>query len=131
MSTWPYGTAQWKRLRLAHLSIEPLCRGCKAMGNRLTPGSHVDHVKPISDGGPPFPGHDGLATYCLACHSAKTARGVEAGAVRSAKPRKGCDAAGNPLDPTHPWGKSLTAGEQAPRGDKKIELVRGSNRHGR
>jgi 5-methylcytosine-specific restriction protein A len=30
-------------------------------------------------------------------------RGREAGAVRSSKPRRGCDEHGNPLDAAHPW----------------------------
>src|SRR3546814_16245064 len=102
MSKWPYSTARWKRLRAAHLALAPACRGCKRMG-RLTLANTVDHVVAISEGGHAFPGHDGLASYCPACHSAKTARGSEAGAVRSSKPRRGCDADGNPLDPDHPW----------------------------
>ena len=77
---------------------------------RLTPANTVDHRTPVSEGGSAFPAHDGLASYCPSCHGAKTARGAEAGAVRSTKPRKGCDADGNPLDPLHPWsGKSLRA----------------------
>lgn len=100
MADWPYNTARWQRLRQAHLSIEPMCRGCAP---RLVIASHVDHVHAISDGGPAFPGHDGLTSYCLSCHSAKTARGAEAGAARTSKPRRGCDSEGNPLDPRHPW----------------------------
>jgi 5-methylcytosine-specific restriction enzyme A len=100
MADWPYNTARWQRLRKRHLQLEPLCRGCKP---RIVAANTVDHVQPISDGGEPFPDHDGLASYCAGCHSAKTARGTEAGAVRSDRPRKGCDANGNPIDPTHPW----------------------------
>lgn len=122
MSGWPYNTARWKRLRKAHLSASPLCEGCKAMG-RLTPANTVDHVRAISDGGPAFPGHDGLASYCPACHSSKTARGTEAGAVQSSKPRRGCDADGNPLDPDHPWRKSLRAGERIPPPNLENQLV--------
>ena len=84
MSRWPYNTTTWARLRAAHLALEPKCAGCHALG-RLTLANTVDHVVPISDGGHPFPGHDGLASYCAACHSAKTARGTEAGAIRSTK----------------------------------------------
>ena len=102
MSGWPYNTARWKRLRAAHLALEPACRGCRNSG-RLTRANTVDHIVAISEGGPAYPGHDGLASYCPACHSAKTARGAEAGAVRSTKPRRGCDASGRPLDPNHPW----------------------------
>ena len=101
MAEWPYSTRAWLKLRKAHLAIEPLCRGCKP--HRLTPASHVDHNVRISAGGPPCPAHDGLQSLCLACHSRKTARGTEAGAVRTTKPRRGCDADGRPLDPNHPW----------------------------
>lgn len=129
MADWPYNTAAWLKLRKAHLSLEPLCRGCKP---RLVPANTVDHVKPISEGGAPFPPHDGLASYCAACHSAKTARGAEAGAVRSTKPRRGCDADGNPLDDRHPWsGKSLRAGGLGPPPDHNFELVAKGIRNGR
>ena len=100
MAQWPYSSAKWQRLRRLHLQLEPLCRGCLP---RLVPANVVDHVVPISAGGPAFPGHEGLRSYCPTCHSAKTARGSEAGAVRSNKPRRGCDADGKPLDPGHPW----------------------------
>lgn len=124
MADWPYNSDTWKRLRRAHLSLSPLCVGCEAMG-RLSPANTVDHVRPISDGGPAFPGHDGLASYCGPCHSAKTARGTEAGAIKSNKPRKGCDANGNPLDPAHPWhsGKSLGADPVRPSVNKETQLV--------
>lgn len=101
---WPYNTANWKRLRRAHLSMFPMCEDCKAMG-RLTPANTVDHREPISAGGHPFPGHDGLASYCSSCHGAKTARGVEAGAARTRKPRRGCGTDGSPLDNNHEWNK--------------------------
>ena len=100
MAKWPYDTVQWHRLRTAHLSIEPLCRGCKP---RTVMANTVDHIVPISEGGLAFPGHDGLASYCTACHSSKTARGSEAGAARSSKPRKGCDENGWPIHDDHPW----------------------------
>lgn len=128
MADWPYNTAAWARLRRAHLALEPLCRGCRAIG-KLTMANTVDHVHPISDGGPAFPGHDGLASYCPACHSAKTARGAEAGAIRSTKPRRGCDVHGKPLDPEHPWsGKSLRADAIGPRPNPKNQLVQKSHR---
>ncbi|HEX8553157.1 MAG TPA: HNH endonuclease signature motif containing protein [Sphingomonas sp.] len=112
MADYPYNTSRWKALRLRQLAMHPTCEGCEAMG-RLTPANTVDHRVPIKAGGAPFPGHDGLASLCGPCHGAKTARGVEAGAIRSTKPRKGCDADGKPLDPTHPWsGKSLRADRQ-------------------
>jgi 5-methylcytosine-specific restriction enzyme A len=103
MGSWPYGTATWKRLRTAHLSLSPWCIGCEAMGRTFIAANTVDHVVPISRGGHPFPSHEGLASYCIACHSAKTARGAEAGAVRTSKPRSACAPDGTPLDPRHPW----------------------------
>lgn len=130
MADWPYNTANWKRLRKAHLSAYPWCEGCKAMGKPYVLANTVDHVHPISEGGRPFPGHDGLTSYCPACHSAKTARGAEAGAVRSSKPRRGCDAEGNPLDDAHPW-KSLKAGPERPPRYQTFELVSKDNQNGR
>lgn len=125
MADWPYSTANWARLRNAHLSIEPFCRGCTAMGRAMRQANTVDHVVPISEGGHPFPGHDGLASYCGPCHSAKTARGREAGAIQSTKPRKGCSADGTPLDPSHPWHpeKSLRADASRPPLNRKTQLV--------
>lgn len=71
MSRWPYNTAQWQRLRLDKLAVEPLCRVCREAG-RLVEAQHVDHKRPISDGGDPFPGLDGLDSLCASCHSRKT-----------------------------------------------------------
>ena len=95
MAYRPYNTAAWARLRKAHLFLEPMCRDCTAMG-RLTQAKHVDHVVSISAGGDPFPGHYGLASLCPPCHSAKTARGSEAEAARTAQLRRGCTPDGSP-----------------------------------
>ena len=113
MGGWPYSTQRWKRLRLAKLTEQPLCQDCEAVGLFVF-ASVVDHVQPINLGGDPFPLLADLASLCPPCHSAKTARGPEAGAVRTTRarqPRKGCDARGNPIDPRHPWKheKSLRA----------------------
>jgi 5-methylcytosine-specific restriction protein A len=127
MAEWPYSTARWQKLRTLKLQQTPLCEGCPA--GAFTIASHVDHVRPISDGGDPFPPLDGLRAYCPPCHSAKTARGAEAGAVRSNKPRRGCDEHGNPLDAAHPW-KSLKADDKGPPGNTKTQLVSKGNRNG-
>lgn len=130
MADWPYNTPTWKRLRRAHLDMSPVCIGCQSMG-RITAANTVDHVLPISDGGPPFPSHDGLASYCTPCHGAKTARGSEAGAVRTAKPRRGCNRDGSPLDPAHPWhGKSLRADDVRPLSPLHSQLVSIGKRDG-
>lgn len=109
MADWPYSTARWKRLRLLKLHDRVLCEQCERDG-RLTIATVVDHVQPVNHGGAPFPPLDGLASLCLPCHSAKTARGIEAGAAKTNRPRRGCDADGRPIDANHPWNeKSLTA----------------------
>ncbi|MBO9579864.1 MAG: HNH endonuclease [Sphingobium sp.] len=124
MADWPYNTAQWQRVRRAHLARFPLCEDCKTAGF-IRVANTVDHRIPISAGGHPFPGHDGLASYCPSCHGAKTARGVEAGAVRTNKPRRGCDASGMPLDPAHDWStKSLRPERLRPTSEVNPELVR-------
>lgn len=123
MAKWPYNTAQWQRLRRAHLDQFPECEDCAAIG-LLMLANTVDHRTPISAGGDPFPGHDGLASYCTPCHGAKTARGLEAGAVRTGKPRRGCDISGQPFDAAHEWnGKSLRAERPGPPSSLHFELV--------
>lgn len=126
MAAWPYNTTRWQRLRTRHLAMHPLCEGCEAAGRGPVAANTVDHRVPISDGGDAFPSHDGLASLCPPCHSAKTARGPEAGSVRTTRalqPRKGCDADGNPLDAAHPW-KSLGAGASRTAAPLKTQLVR-------
>lgn len=124
MAKWPYNTARWQRLRLLQLARSPLCEDCEGIGD-VKLAQAVDHRKPISDGGDPFPALDGLASLCFRCHSAKTARGVEAGAVRTSKPRKGCTADGLPLDRKHSWHaeKSLSTGLSRTNGPQTLELV--------
>lgn len=124
MAKWPYNTTRWQRLRMVHLSMFPLCEECEGIGELQT-AQAVDHRKPISDGGGPFPSHDGLASLCYRCHAAKTARGVEAGAIKTRKPRKGCSIDGQPLDRKHPWHakQSLRAGVVGPRAPHNFELI--------
>ena len=133
MAAYPYNTARWQRLRTVKLSINPLCEPCNAAG-RIEAANTVDHIVPISAGGAAFPSLDGLTSMCTSCHSRKTVRGVEAGAVRTTRavqPRKGCDANGNPADPAHPWrqepcqvgGNSLTTGANRTVIATRIQLV--------
>ncbi len=127
MADWPYNTRAWQHLRGRHLSLAPFCEGCDEIGI-IKPANTVDHRNPISAGGAPFPGHDGLASYCASCHSEKTVRGVESGAKRTRKPRKGCTADGLPLDRKHPWHsgkqeKSLRAVPPQTTAPSTFELV--------
>lgn len=126
---YPYNTAQWKRLRLAQLSRFPLCMDCRER-SLIVIATVVDHVVPISAGGPAYPGHDGLRSCCVPCHSRKTARGVEAGAVRTTRKlgvRRGCDATGLSTDPTHSWNKSLGADATDTAPPANLDLAAGAD----
>lgn len=108
-----YSSARWRRLRAQKLARDPLCEDCKDMG--ITKAAEVvDHRHAITKGGNPFPPLDDLSSKCWPCHSAKTARGAEAGAAKTSKPRKGCNPDGSPLDPAHPW-------SQGPGGRSEVE----------
>lgn len=97
MSSWPYNTAAWKRLRAAKLAQDPLCEYCRQAG-RITAAREVDHRQSIKNGGDPWDWTN-LTSTCSACHSEKTQ------ADRRGVPwrRKGCSVDGRPLDPTHWW----------------------------
>lgn len=88
------------RLRAAHFKERPLCVRCWAQG-RTSAATQLDHIISLEDGGPdtmdPFENRQGL---CYVCHLAKTAedRGYITG--------KGCDSAGLPTDPRHPWNRN-------------------------
>lgn len=121
MAEWPYSTAQWQRLRLKQLQLHPLCEACLKIG-MVKVANHVDHRIAISQGGEPFPRPgSGLCSFCRPCHSAKTARSPEAGAIKTSKPRKGCDASGMPLDPDHPWNKAGGALENPKRATPRTD----------
>lgn len=71
MAKWPYCTTQWKKLRFAKLNESPVCVICEKRG--LTElATTVDHVKPIRQGGDPFPELSGLMALCERCHNEKT-----------------------------------------------------------
>lgn len=131
MAGWPYSTQRWKRLRLSKLQEQPLCEHCHAVG-LLERASVVDHIQPVNHGGDPFPPLSGLASLCPPCHSAKTARGIEAGGSKTTRRRvrRGCTASGMPIDPAHPWSheKSLRAEGLETAPDKSSQLVSVSRR---
>ena len=102
MAKWPYCTTAWKKLRLAKLNSEPLCFACKKR-DQLVTASVVDHIKPISQGGKPFPSLDGLMSLCPSCHSEKTSGFDRTFGNVSNRRFKGCDANGNPIDPEDGW----------------------------
>jgi 5-methylcytosine-specific restriction enzyme A len=97
MSQWPYNTAAWKRLRRVKLTENALCEPCLDIGV-LTFATVVDHKKPVSSGGDPFPSLDGLCSMCASCHNRKS-QGEQHG-----KPfvNEAIGLDGWPVDPNHP-----------------------------
>jgi 5-methylcytosine-specific restriction protein A len=69
-----YGTARWKRIRVAQLAKEPFCEEC-LRANIYTPATDVDHVK-RHEGDPVLFFTGKLQSLCHACHSKKTAKEV-------------------------------------------------------
>jgi hypothetical protein len=125
MAAWPYNTGQWHRLRQLKLSVNTLCEPCFKRG-RLEPATVVDHIIAIGDGGDPFPGLEGLQSLCASCHNWKTAALERAGGKGVAM--KGCDAAGNPIDPAHPFYQKDPI---SPSKDQQLKVKdrRGTRRH--
>ncbi|MBB4126231.1 5-methylcytosine-specific restriction protein A [Xanthomonas translucens] len=62
-------SVRWRRIRAAHLAVEPLCRLCAARG-LVVAATDVDHVD--GDDSNNDPGN--LQSLCHPCHSRKTAR---------------------------------------------------------
>ena len=102
MAKWPYCTSQWQRLRLAKLAASSVCAICEMRGE-TTEANTVDHIKAIRQGGDPFPDLDGLMSLCEACHNEKTANVDRRHDNPTGRRFKGCDAAGNPVDPADGW----------------------------
>ena len=62
-----YSSRRWQKLRSAKLDENPLCERCQAAG--FTVGAKmVHHIRPVREGGDPFPGLDGLLSLCWPCH---------------------------------------------------------------
>lgn len=64
-----YGHIWRSRVRPSVLSVEPLCRMCKANG-LIVAAAEVDHI----DGNSLNNDRDNLRPLCKRCHSARTAR---------------------------------------------------------
>lgn len=88
--TGRHGQKRRKRILLA----EPLCRMCASSG-RITAAVEVDHIIALRNGGADTDSN--LQSLCRACHLSKTLDDM--GQTR----RAGCDEAGLPVDPAHPW----------------------------
>lgn len=62
---------QWKKIRSAFLSENPMCEKCKRNG-KLVPAQEVHHILPISQGGTHE--RNNLMALCKSCHSEITAK---------------------------------------------------------
>lgn len=88
-----YNSHRWRKLRLAYLKANPLCRMCSQAG-RVTPATICDHIKPhkgdiaLFYGGPFQP-------LCKECHDGPKQSQERTG---KAKPVIGLD--GWPVEPS-------------------------------
>lgn len=90
-----YSTKRWRERRARQLAREPLCRFCAAQG-RITPATVADHITPHRGDVQAFWTNE-LQSLCQSCHSGAKQQLESTGRLR------GCDAQGNPLDPSHHW----------------------------
>lgn len=87
----------WERIRARQLRRYPLCAVCDVMGF-VTQAMEVDHITPLAQGGTDH--ESNLQSLCVECHRVKTQ-------LEQGNRLTGCDAQGLPLDPNHPWFKSM------------------------
>lgn len=88
---------QWQKVRAQVLVEQPLCRHCELAG-KVQATEQVHHVKPIATHPELRLDRANLLGLCGPCHSAETGR-EKVG--KTGLP--GCDVAGRPIDPEHPW----------------------------
>lgn len=88
---------QWRRVRAAFLLSHSLCKHCEIRG-QVTAADEVHHKLKVADRPDLRLVWSNLEALCKPCHSAETQR-ESAGLTHL----PGCDAAGRPIDPDHPW----------------------------
>jgi hypothetical protein len=99
-----YRSRRWVNARRKFLKSRPWCERCLAVG-RLVPAVAVDHDLGHGPGWQErFWDERFWKPLCKSHHDAKTAREVHARA-RPAPDERACDAAGDPVDPNHPWNR--------------------------
>ena len=92
-----YQSVAWQKIRAAVMKRDSyLCQVCWSEGQRPTPATAVDHIKPRAQGG--LDNLENLRAICADCHLR-----VSLEAVGKKIRRRGCDRHGRPLDPNHPW----------------------------
>lgn len=63
-------TSRWRRFARTYRADNPFCAICRESG-RLTFAALVDHKYPVADGGPMFPGPEGVWSLCVSHHAWK------------------------------------------------------------
>lgn len=129
MANWPYNTSRWAKLRETKLCEKPLCEICDRRG-LIVAAVAVDHFRPISQGGSPFPELSGLLSLCERCHNEKTAGFDKPGGDGFRRRFKGTGPDGNPVDPFDPWhggGGAKTANSSLQTGGVHSNLLNNDN----
>ncbi len=98
-----YSSPAWRALRASVLRAYPRCQvpGC------TSPATFVDHTVSRAAGGAALDPANCMA-MCRSCHSRKTAGRDGAFGQRrdgTVRPKPGCDADGNPVNPAHRWNR--------------------------
>ena len=69
MSTQPYNTSAWRALADQAIARDGArCNVGRLLGGDCSTHLHVHHLVPISEGGDPLPGIDGVITVCNVHH---------------------------------------------------------------
>jgi len=89
---------RWRQRRVDQLRAHPLCRLCMDVRGRATIATVADHITPHR--GDPIKFEGPLQSLCKACHDGWKQSLENGGHI------KGCDLAGMPIDPAHPWNKA-------------------------
>ncbi len=92
-----YKLPAWQARRAGQLRDEPLCQLCKARG-LVVPATVANHKTPHRGNWLLFI-EGALQSVCKPCHDGVIQREEKRGHVI------GCDDAGRPSDPLHPWNR--------------------------
>jgi 5-methylcytosine-specific restriction endonuclease McrA len=98
MANWPYNTKQWRQLRKAMFTENPMCVMCAEMG-KDTIWTHLDHIKPVKSHPELAFDPANLQGLCNTCHNSIKQREERSGRVVGSK------LDGSPVDPGHHWNK--------------------------
>lgn len=92
---------KWKQARRAYLVQHPYCVKCRERGE-LIEATVVDHIIPHKQDWKLFWDRNNWQPLCEPHHNSLKAKEEHRGYVI------GCDIAGRPIDPRHPWNSRKT-----------------------